>query len=82
MNRAAELENLARMYYLATAAGRPAILSDEEVMRTVERFKSYGAGVDAPRLPPARKKSAPKKGARSKAKATTRKKAARTTPTA
>ena len=76
MNRAAELENLARMYYMAIAAGRPAILSDEEVMHTVERFKTYGAGVEAPRPPPARKKSAPKKSARGKAKATTRKKLA------
>ena len=80
MNRAAELENLARMYYMAIVAGRPAILSDEEVMRTVERFKTYGGGVDAPRLPPARKKSAPKKSARGKAKATMRKKAALATP--
>jgi L-fuculose-phosphate aldolase len=76
MNRAAELENLARMYYMAIAAGRPAILSDEEVMHTVERFKTYGAGVEAPRPRPARKKSAPKKSARGKAKATTRKKLA------
>ena len=76
MNRAIELENLARMYYLAIAAGRPAILSDEEVMRTVERFRTYGAGVDAPKLPAGPKKSAPSKRARGKAKATTRKKAA------
>jgi hypothetical protein len=45
-------------------------------MHTVERFKTYGAGVEAPRPPPARKKSAPKKSARGKAKATTRKKLA------
>jgi L-fuculose-phosphate aldolase len=77
MNRAIELENLARMYYLAIAAGRPAILSDEEVMRTVERFKTYGAGVDAPRLSARPKKSAPNKRARGKAKATTRKKTSR-----
>lgn len=68
MNRANELENLARMYYMAIAAGRPAILSDEEVMRTVERFKTYGGGIEAPFVAPA-----PKKLAR-KAKATTRKK--------
>jgi L-fuculose-phosphate aldolase len=82
MNRAAELENLARMYYMAIAAGRPAILSDEEVMHTVERFKTYGAGVEAPRPPPARKKSAPKKSARGKAKATTRKKSSLAAPRA
>jgi len=40
--RAVELETLAKMYYLARAIGEPKILSDEEVMRTVERFKSYG----------------------------------------
>jgi hypothetical protein len=49
-------------------------------MSTVERFKSYGGGIDAPRLPPVRKKSAPKKSARGKAKATTRKKSARAAP--
>jgi hypothetical protein len=53
---------------MAIAAGRPAILSDEEVMRTVERFKTYGGGIEAPFVAPA-----PKKLAR-KAKATTRKK--------
>ena len=37
-------EPRAHTYYLAISAGRPAILSDDEVMRTVERFKSYGSG--------------------------------------
>jgi L-fuculose-phosphate aldolase len=45
--RAVELENLARMYYLAIAAGRPAILSDDEVARVSERLKSY-IDLDAP----------------------------------
>jgi L-fuculose-phosphate aldolase len=45
--RAVELENLARMYYMAIAAGRPAILSDDEVARIGERLKSY-VDVDAP----------------------------------
>lgn len=76
MHRALELENLARMYYMAICAGRPAILSDDEIMRTVERFKTYGGGVDAPIAPPAAKKRAlkaktkvspPKKTARKKA---------------
>src|SRR5271168_1791972 len=39
--RAIELENLARMYYMAIAAGRPAILTDDEVARIGERLKSY-----------------------------------------
>jgi L-fuculose-phosphate aldolase len=46
MWRAGELETLAKMYYLALAAGRPVVLSDDEVMRIVERFKSYGRGPD------------------------------------
>jgi len=44
MHRAIELEALARMYYLAIAVGRPAILSDDEIARIVERFKGYGGG--------------------------------------
>lgn len=72
MHRAVELEALARMYYLAIAVGRPAILSDEEIGRIVERFKTYGGGVDAQKaLAPvkkrARAKAAPKGGAKKKA---------------
>jgi L-fuculose-phosphate aldolase len=77
MNRAHELENLARMYYLAIVAGRPAILSDDEVMRTVERFKTYGGGVDAAYVP-----ALPSKRARGKAKAATRKKSTAAKPRA
>ena len=77
MNRAHELENLARMYYLAIVAGRPAILSDDEVMRTVERFKTYGGRVGAAVVPPV-----PGKRARGKAKATTRKKSTAAKPRA
>lgn len=40
--RAAELEALAQVYYLACVAGEPVILPDDEIFRTVERFKSYG----------------------------------------
>ena len=69
MHRAIELEALARMYYLAIAVGRPAILSDDEVMRTVERFKTYGANPDAQYVAPA----LPKKRA-GKAKTVTSKK--------
>ena len=46
MHRARELETLARIYYLAISVGRPAILSDEEVGRIVERFKDYGAAAE------------------------------------
>ena len=68
MNRAIELENLARMYYMAIAVGKPAILSDEEVMRIVERFKTYGAHAEsASAVPPAKKQAR-------KAKTTTAKK--------
>jgi L-fuculose-phosphate aldolase len=47
MWRASELETLAKMYYLTLAIGEPAILSDEEIMRTVERFKGYGGASEA-----------------------------------
>ena len=46
MHRARELEALARIYYLAISVGRPAILSDEEVGRIVERFKGYSVGAE------------------------------------
>ncbi len=42
MHRAVELETLARQSYLADLAGTPVILPDDEVMRCVELFKSYG----------------------------------------
>ena len=79
MSRARELENLARMYYYAIAAGKPAILSDEEAMHTVERFKSYGAGIAAPKIPAPRKKRATSK-AKTKAKPAPRKKKPRARP--
>lgn len=40
--RAVELESLAKVYYLAACAGSPVVLPDDEIWRTVERFKSYG----------------------------------------
>lgn len=40
--RAVELEALAQVYYLGALAGAPVILPDEEIFRTVARFKSYG----------------------------------------
>ena len=66
MYRAVEMEALARMYYLAIAVGRPAILSDEEVARIVERFKTYGGGIDAPKAQPPIKKRARGKAAATK----------------
>ncbi len=68
--RARELENLARMYYYAIAVGRPAILSDEEMARILERFRSYAGSVEAPKKIAA----APKKRSRRKAKPAPRKK--------
>jgi len=63
MWRAGELETLARMYYLAIAVGKPAILSDDEIMRIVERFKGYGQTTPAP-LFAARKKAETKRRAK------------------
>lgn len=40
--RAVELEALAQVFYLGALSGEPVLLSDDEIMRTVERFKSYG----------------------------------------
>ncbi len=76
MHRAIELEALARMYYLAIAVGRPAILSDEEITRTVERFKSYGGGEEAQKAAPAVKKRAGAKAAAAKRGTKPKKKAA------
>lgn len=46
--RAVELETLARMYLLALSVGSPFILSDEEIMQTVEKFKTYGYQPETP----------------------------------
>ncbi|WP_292532856.1 class II aldolase/adducin family protein [Methylocystis sp.] len=40
--RAVELEALAQVFYLGALAGEQVVLSDDEIMRTVERFKTYG----------------------------------------
>ncbi|MFO1123983.1 MAG: class II aldolase/adducin family protein [Methylocystis sp.] len=40
--RAVELEALAQVFYLGALSGEPVVLSDDEIMRTVERFKCYG----------------------------------------
>lgn len=39
---AVELETLAKMYLLALSVGQPFVLPDDEIMRTVEKFKNYG----------------------------------------
>jgi L-fuculose-phosphate aldolase len=44
--RAVELEALAQVYYLGLLAGAPVVLPDEEIWRTVERFKNYGPRED------------------------------------
>lgn len=66
MWRASELETLAKMYLLALTIGEPAILSDEEIMRTVERFKTYGQGLDSDAAPK-KAKAAKKIAAKTKA---------------
>jgi L-fuculose-phosphate aldolase len=67
MRRAAELEMLAQMYSLALAAGRPAILPDDEITRIVERLKGARAATPAPAKGA---KKAPRKKARSRKAAT------------
>lgn len=42
MWRAVELEALAKMYYLAQLAGQPVVLPDEEILRMIEKFETYG----------------------------------------
>ena len=42
MWRAAELETLARQYYLARQLGEPVILPDDEIERLIPRFAAYG----------------------------------------
>jgi L-fuculose-phosphate aldolase len=75
MWRTGELETLAKMYYLALVAGRPVVLSDDEIMRTVERFKSYGRGPEPEAIAAARpKKARVKKKIGTKAKAAAAKK--------
>ncbi len=39
---AVEMETLARQYAVALGIGTPVILDDEEIARTVEKFKDYG----------------------------------------
>lgn len=39
---AEEIELVARIYYQARCAGEPVILSDEEMKRVIDKFKTYG----------------------------------------
>jgi L-fuculose-phosphate aldolase len=68
MWRATELETLAKMYLLALSVGEPAVLSDDEIMRTVERFKTYGQGLEADAARAASKKANAKRKTAAKAK--------------
>jgi L-fuculose-phosphate aldolase len=67
MWRAVELETLAKMYYLASSIGTPAILDDDEIARIVERFKTYG--YKPPKERESGKKPASKPRAKTKARA-------------
>jgi L-fuculose-phosphate aldolase len=89
MWRAGELETLAKMYYLALAAGRPVVLSDDEVMRIVERFKTYGRGPEGevrtralPKKARTKKKTAATKTKSTSPKRGPKKKATRTSKAA
>lgn len=62
--RAVELETLAKMYLLALSVGDPFVLSDDEIMRTVEKFKSYGYQPE--KLAAAAKKTAKGSGEKSR----------------
>jgi L-fuculose-phosphate aldolase len=81
MRRVRELEALARVYYLAIGVGRPAILSDEEIGRIVERFKGYGVNAETrkaltpPKKRARRGKAKPAAAKRGGKKKTARKKA-------
>jgi L-fuculose-phosphate aldolase len=64
--RARELEIFARLYAIALSAGRPAVLSDDEVARIAERLKANGSDIEARIAPPIK--------ARTKAKAPAKRK--------
>jgi L-fuculose-phosphate aldolase len=68
IQRAYELETLAKMYAIALAAGRPAILSDDEITRIIERMK--GARAASAPAPAKGAKKAPRKKAGSRKAAT------------
>jgi L-fuculose-phosphate aldolase len=49
---AVEVETLCRQYAAALQIGTPHILSDEEIARTVEKFRTYGPRATAPAAVP------------------------------
>jgi L-fuculose-phosphate aldolase len=49
---ALEVETLCKQYAAALAIGTPHVLSDDEIARTVEKFRNYGPRVAAPALSP------------------------------
>ena len=49
---AVEMEALCRQYAIALQVGAPVILPDDEIARTVERFKTYGLRAQADPTPP------------------------------
>jgi L-fuculose-phosphate aldolase len=53
--RAVELETLAKQTFIARQMGTPVVLPDDEIARTVERFKGYG--LNAQKKPDAAKRS-------------------------
>lgn len=64
--RAVELETLAKMYLLALSVGQPFILPDDEIARTVEKFKNYGYQPEKLAAMAAKKPSAAKNAAKKK----------------
>lgn len=66
--RMTELETLAKMYHLALAVGKPAILPEDEIERVIERFKTYGSKAQA--APAARTGATRAKPGSAKAKST------------
>ncbi len=72
--RAVELETLAKMYLLALGVGSPFVLSDDEIARTVEKFKTYGY---QPEKLAAAKKNAKDSGGKSPAKPEKKRKGAK-----
>ena len=42
LNLAAEVENLAHQYTVVRSLGEPRLIPDEEMVRIIERFKTYG----------------------------------------
>lgn len=58
---AAELETLAKQYYLTLSIGGPVLLDDDEIARVQQKFKRYGAGGKA-KTPARGRKIRPRNG--------------------